>query len=68
MTIAYKLRILQQGFHLGTFDKNLIKNLDEIHFTINMDNGCRLSFHGDISIKYVNVVVGGCHDYDYLHF
>ena len=33
--------------------------MNEIHFTINMDNGYTLGFYGDMSIKYANVVARG---------
>ena len=56
MNNAYHLEVLQLGFQSGTIDENLIKNLNETHFTINMDNGCTLGFYGDTSIKYANVV------------
>jgi hypothetical protein len=36
-----------------------MENLDETHFTVNMDNGCILGFRGDTVVKYVDVVAGG---------
>ena len=36
-----------------------MENLDEIHFTINLDNGRTLSFQGDTSEKYADIVAGG---------
>jgi hypothetical protein len=36
-----------------------MENLDKIHFTVNMDNGCTLGFRGDTVVKYADVVVGG---------
>ena len=35
-----------------------MENLDETHFTINVDNGQILSFQGDTFVEYVDVVVG----------
>ena len=32
MTSAYHLGLLQRGFQSSTFDKNLIENLNGIHF------------------------------------
>ena len=32
-----------------------MKNLDEMHFVINMDNGKTLGFHSDQEVKYANV-------------
>ena len=59
MHTAYYLGVLQCGFQNGIFDENLIENLDETHFTVNMDNGRTLEFRGDKSVKYVDVVAGG---------
>lgn len=59
MNTAYHLGVLQRGFQSGVFDENLIENLDETHFTINMDNGRTLGFRGDTLIKYADVVAGG---------
>ena len=36
-----------------------MENLDETHFTVNMDNDKALGFWDDSSIKYANVVAGG---------
>ena len=57
ITSAYDLGVLQQGFHSGTFDKNLFENLNETHFIINMDNDYTLGFYGHGSLQYVDVVV-----------
>ena len=59
MHIAYHLGVLYRGFQNGNFDENLIENLDETHFTVNMDNGKALGFRGDTSVKYTDVVAGG---------
>ena len=56
ITTTYHLGVLQWGFQLDTFDENLIKNLKEIHFTINIDNGCILGFYEDTSVKCANIV------------
>ena len=58
MHIAYHLGVLHCGFQDGIFDENLIENLDETHFTMNMDNSRALGFQGDTSVKYADVVVG----------
>ena len=58
MNMTYHLGVPQRGFQSGIFDENLKKNLDETHFTINMDNGHILGFIGDTIIKYANVVTG----------
>ena len=59
MHTAYHLKVLHHGFQNGSFDENLIENLDETHFTMNMDNGKALGFRGDTSVKYADVIVGG---------
>ena len=56
---AYHLGVLHRGFWSDIFDENLTKNLDEIHFTINMDNRQTLSFWDDTFVKYVDIVAGG---------
>jgi hypothetical protein len=53
------LDVLQRGFQTSIFDENLIENIDETHFVINMDNGRTLGFRGDTTVKYVDVVSGG---------
>ena len=57
--MAYHLGTLHRGFQSGIFDEHLIDNMDETHFTINMDNGRTLGFRGDVSVKYADVVAGG---------
>ena len=48
MHTAYHLGVLHRGFENGVFDENLMENLDETYFTVNMDNGKALGFRGDI--------------------
>jgi hypothetical protein len=43
----------------GELDENLIENVDETHFIVNMDNGRTLGFKGDTNVKYADVVSGG---------
>ena len=43
----------------GEYNKNLIENIDETHFVINMDNGKTLGFRGDQVVKYGDVVSSG---------
>jgi hypothetical protein len=59
MNTAYHLGILQRGFQSGIFDENLIENLDETYFIINMDDGRTLGFRGDTVVKYADVVASG---------
>ena len=39
MYIAFHLGVLHRGFLNGAFDENLMININEIHFIINMNNG-----------------------------
>ena len=50
--------MLHRGFESGVFDDNLMENVDEIHFVVNLDNGCTLGFRGDTTVKYAEVVSG----------
>jgi hypothetical protein len=59
MNTAYHLGILQRGFQSRIFDENLMGNLDETYFTVNMDNGRTLGFRGDTVVKYVDIIAGG---------
>jgi hypothetical protein len=59
MNTAYHLGVLQRGFQSGVFDENLMENLNETHFTVNMDNDRTLGFRGDTVVKYADVVAGG---------
>jgi hypothetical protein len=46
-------------FDAGILDENLVENVDETHFIINVDNGRTLGFRGDNDVKYADVVSGG---------
>jgi hypothetical protein len=59
MQAAHHLGVLQRGFQTGIFDENLIENIDETHFVVNMDNGRTLGFRRDTIVKYDDVVFGG---------
>jgi hypothetical protein len=41
------------------FNENVMENLDEMHFVVNLDNGHTLGFRGDTSVTYADVVSGG---------
>ena len=56
---AYHLGVMQRGFHTGLFHKDLMENIDEAHFVVNMDNGRTLGFRNDSVVKYADVVSGG---------
>jgi hypothetical protein len=59
MGTAYHLGVLQRGFQSREFDENVMENLDETHFVVNLDNGHTLGFRGDTSVTYAEVVSGG---------
>ena len=42
--------MLKRGFDSGLFDENLMENIDETHFVVNMDNGRTLGFWGDFLV------------------
>ena len=48
---TYHLGVLHRGFETRVFDENLMENVNETHFVINLDNGCTLGFRGDSTIK-----------------
>ena len=56
---TYHLGMLYRDFESGVFDDNLMENVDETHFIVNLDNGRTLGFRGDTTIKYAEVVSGG---------
>ena len=56
--IVYHLGVLKRRFDNGLFDENLMVNIDETHFVVNMDNGRTLGIWGDTSTKYVEVIFG----------
>lgn len=58
-TIAYHLGKLFRGFSSGELDENLIENMDETLFVMNVDNGPTLEIWGDNDVKYADVVFGG---------
>ena len=56
---TYHLGVLQRDFKSEIFDENLMENVDEIHFVVNLDNGRTLEFRGDTIVKYAEVVSRG---------
>ena len=56
---VHHLGVLKRSFDSGLFDENLMENIDETHFVVNMDNGRTLGFRDDISTKYAKVISGG---------
>ena len=59
MHTAFHLGVLHRGFLSGAFNENLMENIDETHFVVNMNNGRTLGFRGDTSSSYAEVVSGG---------
>jgi len=53
------LGVLQRGFASGELDKNLMENLDETHFVVNLDNGRTLGFRRYMAVIYIEVVSSG---------
>ena len=56
MQTTYHLWILQRRFSFKEFDENLIENLNETHFVVNLDNGGTLGFMRNTTVKYVEVM------------
>ena len=42
--MVYHLGVLKRSFDSGLFDENLMENIDETHFVVNMDNSRTLGF------------------------
>ncbi|KAL2642890.1 hypothetical protein R1flu_010477 [Riccia fluitans] len=58
MTVAHHLGKLFREFTDGQLDEDMVENVDETHFIINMDNGRTLGFQGDQEVQYADVVSG----------
>ena len=56
---TYHHGVLHKGFESRVFDDNLMENVDETHFVVNLDNGRILGFRGDTTVKYTEVISGG---------
>jgi hypothetical protein len=57
--VAYHLGDVGRRFKSGELDENMVENVDETHFILNMDDGKTLGFVEDDQIKYADVVSGG---------
>lgn len=57
--VAYHLGEMHRGFRDGQMEEDLIDNMDETHFVVNVENGRTLGFIGDESVKYADVSSGG---------
>lgn len=58
-TTIYQLGVLHRGFQTGVCDENLMENIDEIHFVVNLDTSQTLESRGDTNIKHTKVVSNG---------
>ena len=56
MHTAFHICVLHRNFSNDTFDENLMKNIDEAHFVVNINNGRTLGFRSDITVSYAEVV------------
>lgn len=56
-TIVY-VGVLHMEIQSGAFDENLMKNIDETYFIMNINNEIILEFIGDTTIFYVEIVLG----------
>jgi DDE superfamily endonuclease len=57
--VAYHLGNLKRRFDDGSLHDDMVFNMDETHFVINMDDGKTLDFKGAETVKYNDVVSGG---------
>ena len=58
-TTTYHLGVQHRGFKSGFFDDNLMENVHETHFVVNLDNSRILGFRSNTIVKYAEVVSGG---------
>ena len=56
-TVVY-VGVLHMEIQSGAFDENLMKNIDETYFIMNINNEIILEFIGDTTIFYVEIVLG----------
>ena len=57
--VAYHLGCVKRDFDSGALNEDLVENMDETHFIVNMDDKRTLAFKGSDVIKYADVVSGG---------
>ena len=56
---AYYLGVLRKDFETRVFNDNLIENVNETHFVVNLTNGRTLEFRDNINVKYAEVIFRG---------
>ena len=59
MLIAFYLGVVQSGYLSGEYHEDYNKNIDEMHFFINMDDERTLGFCSDQEMKYTDMDSGG---------
>jgi len=57
--IAYHLGVVKLAFDAKELEEDLVENIDETHFVLNMDNGKTLGFIAENEVKHVDVSSGG---------
>lgn len=57
--VQFHFGVFKRDFYRGELDQDLVENLDEIHFVVNMENGLSVSFVGKKEVKYADVSSGG---------
>lgn len=57
--VIFHLGVAARAFRNGQLDDDLLENVDETHFVVNMDNGKDLAFVGCEEVKYADVASGG---------
>ena len=57
--VAFHLGVVSRAFSSEELDEDMVENVDETHFVVNMDNGRNLSFVGCGEVKYADVSSGG---------
>lgn len=55
----YHMRTLCRKFLSEEVQEDMCKDIDKMHFVINMDNGRTLRFYDDKKVKDTNMVLGG---------
>lgn len=56
--LVFHLGVLKQAFEDNTLHDNLVENIDETHFLINMDNMRTLGFSGYKDRRFIDVISG----------
>lgn len=57
--VAYDFGVMKTAFESGELDEDMMENVDETHFVVNMDNGRTLEFVGCGDVKHADVSSGG---------